>query len=280
MSSRWLGGFGIVCALLVLATPAQAGWSGGSDDEEVYASVTRNASANNVAADSPERGPRCSWRLADWLTIEVDGNGRQFGSYYRDATTRQHVAAPGPGIVALYFVQCPSGNGPGSYRWGSLAEYVDRQALIDAAYDEAVSSVPSPSLNISPGPDVGVPAQLGIWLAVNDPGQVNAFAEVGPVWASVTARFSGVTWDMGNGDTVECAGLGTPYPQGSGTYEQGPCGYTYTQVGDAGVRRVSAIGHWEVQLITSDGVNRMLDPIDRTYEFDYEVYEIVTVVEG
>ena len=125
-----------------------------------------------------------------------------------------------------------------------------------------------------------MPAQLGIWLAVNDPGQVNAFAEVGPVWASVTARFSGVTWNMGNGDVVECAGLGTPYPAGSNTYEQGPCGYTYTRLGDAGVHRVSAVGHWDVQLITSDGVNQALDPIDRTYEFDYEVYEIVTVVEG
>ena len=35
-----------------------------------------------------------------------------------------------------------------------------------------------------------------------------------------------------------------------------------------------------MQLITSDGENRMLDPIDRTFEFDYLVYEIVTVVEG
>ena len=239
------------------------------------------SSANNVPSDSPERGPRCSWRLADWITTELEGGGgRQFGAHYRNAETHEVAAEPGPGVVALYFVQCPYGTGPGSYRWGSLAEYVDRQALIDAAYDEAVSKVPLPSLNISPRPDVGVPAQLGVWLAVNDPGQVNALAEVGPVWASVTARFSGMRWDMGNGDVVECAGLGTPYPEGSGTYEQGPCGYTYTKVGDAGVHRVSAVGHWEVQLITSDGVNQMLDPIDRTYEFDYEVYEIVTVVEG
>ena len=233
-----------------------------------------------MPSDSPERGPRCSWQLADWLTIEVDGGGRQFGSYYRDAETHEVAAAPGPGVVALYLVRCPYGSGAGSYRWGSLAEYVDRQALINAAYDEAVSRCRFRHSIISPGPDVGVPAQLGIWLAVNDPGQVNAFAEVGPVWASVTARFSGMTWNMGNGDVVECAGLGTPYPEGSGTYEQGPCGYTYTKLGDAGVHRVSAVGHWDVQLITSDGVNQSLDPIDRTFEFDYEVYEIVTVVEG
>jgi hypothetical protein len=85
---------------------------------------------------------------------------------------------------------------------------------------------------------------------------------------------------MGNGDVVECEGLGTSYPAGSDTYEQGPCGYTYTRLGDAGVRRVSAVGRWQVQLVTSDGDDRALDPIERTLEFDYQVYEIVTVVEG
>ena len=44
--------------------------------------------------------------------------------------------------------------------------------------------------------------------------------------------------------------------------------------------RVSAVGHWQVQLITSDGENRALEPIVRAFEFDYLVYEIVTVVEG
>jgi hypothetical protein len=252
---------------------------GGSDGESLEAHVKKSSGGSVVASDSPERGPRCSWRLADWLTVRLEGDSRQMGAHYRNAETREFTAEPGPGVVALYFVQCPYGTGPGSYRWGQLAEFVDRQAVIDAAYDEAVSKVPLPSLNISPRPDVGVPAQLGIWLAVNDPGQVNAFAEVGPVWASVTARFTGTTWNMGNGDVVECAGLGTPYPEGSGTYEQGPCGYTYTRVGEAEVHRVSAVGHWQVQLITSDGANQALDPIERTFEFDYEVYEIVTVVE-
>ncbi len=237
-------------------------------------------SANNVDTDAPARGPRCSWRLATWLTRDVDEWNREFGPRYRNAETREEVTAPGPGVTAMYFVQCPYGTGPGSYRWAPVPEHIDRQAVINAAYDEAVAAVPAPSLNISPSPDVGVPAQLGMWLAVDDPGQVNAFAEVGPVWASVTARFTGMTWDMGNGDVVECDGLGTPYPEGSGTYEPGPCGYTYTRVGDAGVHLVRAVGHWQVQLITSDGANQALDPIDRAFEFDYEVYEIVTVVEG
>jgi hypothetical protein len=273
-------GFVSVLLLLTIAATAPTGSGASVDDDSVKAFAEKASAATNVPSDSPARGPRCSWQLVTWGTVGEGGNGRQFGSFYRDTETHERVSEPGPGVAVLYYVRCPYGTGPGSYRWGSLAEHIDRQAVIDAAYDEAVSSVPVPSLNISPPPDAGVPAQLGIWLAVNDPGQVNAFAEVGPVWASVTARFTGVTWNMGNGDVVECAGLGTPYPEGSGTYEQGPCGYTYTRPGDAGVQRVSAVGHWQVQLITSDGVNRLLDPIDRNFEFDYEVYEIVTVVEG
>jgi hypothetical protein len=274
----------IAVAIVLVSTLAGGGVDakfGGSseDDGSIRAFADQQSSSNNVPSNSPARGPRCSWRLANWLVVEVEGTMRR-GAHYRNAETHEIVAAPGPGVVALYWVQCPYGDGTGSFRWGQLAEEIDRQAVIDAAYDDAVSRIPLPALNISPPPDAGVPAQLGIWLAVDDPGQVNAFAEVGPVWASVTARFTGVTWNMDNGDVVECAGVGTPYPMGSGTYEQGPCGYTYTRPGDAGVRRISAIGHWQVQLITSDGEDRMLDPIDRTFEFDYAVYEIVTVVEA
>jgi len=157
---------------------------------------------------------------------------------------------------------------------------VDINALIGAAYERVRAQVPAPSLNISPRPEVGVPAQLGIWLAVDDPGQLNVVAQVGPVWAAATARLTGMTWAMGNGDVVECVGLGTPYPEGSGTYDQGPCGYTYTQVGDAGIRQVTATANWSVQLTTSTGRNEMLDPVTASTTFDYEVYEIVTVVEG
>jgi hypothetical protein len=269
----------LLVAALMVSWPWPQGVDGSHDGRSVKAYASQQSSSNNVPSNSPARGPRCSWQLADWLVVEIEGEVSR-GSHYRNAETHDLVAEPGPGVVALYWVQCPYGEGPGSYRWGQLAQHIDRQAVIDAAYDEAVSRVPLPSLNISPPPDAGVPAQLGVWLAVDDPGQVNAFAEVGPVWASVTARFTGVTWNMGNGDVIECDGVGTPYPLGSGTYEQGPCGYTYTRPGDAGTHRINAVGHWQVQLITSDGENRMLDPIDRTFEFDYAVYEIVTVVEG
>ena len=42
------------------------------------------------------------------------------------------------------------------------------------------------------------------------PGQVSVTASVGPVWATVTARYESTLWEFGNGDSVECDGLGTP----------------------------------------------------------------------
>lgn len=117
---------------------------------------------------------------------------------------------------------------------------------------------------------------LGLWLAVNDRGEANAFAAIGPVWAAVNARFVGMTWDMGNGDVVECSGPGTPYPEGSNQIEQGPCGYTYTKQPPADGYTVTATSHWEVRLTTSDG-REALDPMQNSYTFAYDVDEIITV---
>ena len=63
---------------------------------------------------------------------------------------------------------------------------------------------------MNPDPSVGGIVNIGLWLAVADPGQVSITASVGPVWATVTARYESTTWDFGNGDSMACDGLGTP----------------------------------------------------------------------
>ena len=83
-----------------------------------------------------------------------------------------------------------------------------------------------------------------------------------------------------NGEVVVCDGLGVPYPTGANTFEQGPCGYTYTERPPVDGYTVTVTGHWEVHLATSDGVNQPLDPIDMPYAFPYDVDEIVTVGEA
>lgn len=98
----------------------------------------------------------------------------------------------------------------------------------------------------------------------------------GPAVDIEAARLTGMSWDLGNGDAIECAGLGTAYPIGSNQIEQGPCGYTYTRVSDVGTRQVTATAHYSVQLTTSTGRNEVLDPVAASDTFDYLVYEIVT----
>ena len=124
---------------------------------------------------------------------------------------------------------------------------------------------------------------VGLWLAVEDPGQVSITASVGPVWATVTARYMSTVWDFGNGDSVECEGLGTPIVD-LDTVEQGPCGYTYRATSapeftgtDDLAYHASVTGRWTVTYETSAGGSGTLSPIDRTTPFLYQVREIQTL---
>ena len=142
---------------------------------------------------------------------------------------------------------------------------------------------PEPTLDINPRPDVGGIVNIGLWLAVNDPGRVSITASVGPVWATVIAAYRGTTWTFGNGDSTYCDGLGTPIVD-KNTEDQGPCGYTYrwpsapkfTNTDDLAYHD-TATGHWVITYATSTGRSGTLGPIDRTTEFLYQVREIQTV---
>jgi hypothetical protein len=160
---------------------------------------------------------------------------------------------------------------------------VDEDDLIGSAFEQVSARLPAPSLDMNPDPSVGGFVNLGLWLAVTDPGQVSITASAGPVWATVTARYERTVWSMGNGDAVECEGLGVPIVD-LDTVEQGPCGYTYewpsapkfTGTDDLAYH-ASVTGHWAVSYSTSSGRAGSLEPIARTTEFAYQVREIQTV---
>ena len=128
-----------------------------------------------------------------------------------------------------------------------------------SASQRVTAQMPVPAMNMNPDPSVGGIVNIGLWLAVADPGQVSITASVGPVWATVTARYERTVWEMGNGDWVECAGLGTPIVDWD-TVEQGPCGYTYrwpsapkfTGTDDLAYH-ASVTGHWVITYATSSG---------------------------
>jgi hypothetical protein len=268
------------------ADPNNGNTSGGVTPRgRVYATVSLRGGVVTVVSGpsgATPRGPVCWWTkslfnafdpaLAN-LPTEIVETGTD--GWYFDPATSHYVAEPGPGIETLYYVQCP-GTG-GRYLWVPPTEEIDRGAAISAAYAEMYDDIPGPTLNMNPRPEVGSVVNVGLWLAVDDPGEVSAVAEIGPYWAVTTAHFDGMTWEMGNGDVVDCSGIGVPYPEGANTFDQGPCGYTYTEQPPPDGYTITVTGGWSVQLQTSDGTSNALEPVAMAHSFAYDVNEIVTV---
>ena len=160
--------------------------------------------------------------------------------------------------------------------------------LMPGAYDRAVAQILLPEPALSPPVEVGSLVNFGMWLAVAESEPVTARAQVGAVWAQATATLTSTTFDMGNGDVVECDGAGDPLTPDSplwDTDEQSPvCGYTYewpsapqfTGTGDLAYH-LTVTTHWEVRGTGSDGRNEALGPIDVPFEFTYQVREVQTV---
>ena len=93
-------------------------------------------------------------------------------------------------------------------------------------------SLPSLSINASPSTDsdqlVGLPTWL--WLAEGSWHPITATAAVPGESVTATATPTSVTWNLGDGNTIECLGPGTPYTSTDSPDVPSPtCGYTYTR---------------------------------------------------
>jgi hypothetical protein len=118
-------------------------------------------------------------------------------------------------------------------------------------------NLPSPAINFNPPTNavVNLPTWLWIDAALWHPYAVSA--TVGVVTATATATPTSVTWDLGDGDAVSCAGPGTPYRTDlPSSAQQTSCSYAYptTSQGqpasdgnpDDGAFRVTATVAWQV----------------------------------
>ena len=166
---------------------------------------------------------------------------------------------------------CPDGSG---FTWVDVTVTV--QDAIDDAVDRARRAVPAPQLDVSPPPEAGGIVNLGVWLAVQEQAPVTVRAEAGPHWAEATVTLASTSWDMGNGDVVECEGAGVPIVDLDDPGE-GPCGYTYrasSPENDPFVLSVTAT--WAVSY-RSSGPSGNAGTIDRTATVTYDVDEIQTI---
>ena len=210
-------------AVLLAIEPGAAGADGTADawagDGQV-GSAARGIEAKAAGGTARRRTarPTCTYQLLD----------------EQASATADRFAANGWGA--------PRGDGPGSwYRkictseaGGSAATIVwvpprrtDPRALAEEATDRA--DIPLPELRLSPPVDEAQVVNLPTWLTI-DPAQwrpVTSSATAGGVTATATAVPESVTWSMGNGDRVTCAGPGTVYDPAAGEAAKPGCTYTF-----------------------------------------------------
>lgn len=102
---------------------------------------------------------------------------------------------------------------------------------------------------------VGVPT----WMWAENAtalGTVTDTASVPGLSLTLTAKMTGVTWDMGDGTVVECEGAGTKWSPDLGTGDSPTCGHTYTKQGNY---TVTSTAHWSVTWEASTGENGVID---------------------
>jgi hypothetical protein len=253
--------------------------SANPDKAEINVTASEQTVATGAAGSASSK-PRCSFAAADFAG--TPGVAVDAGVLRRDATdkvTRTDLPA-GENTETLYQRMCGENV---DWVWVSDARVADVAALLASARQSVTAQIPAPATNMNPDPSVGGIVNIGLWLAVRDPGQVSITASVGPAWATVTARYDSTRWNFGNGDSVACPGVGTPIVDWN-VQEQGPCGYTYRWpsapkfTGTQDLRyHASVTGHWVVTYATSKGDGGSLPAIDRTTPFLYKVREIQTV---
>jgi len=150
----------------------------------------------------------------------------------------------GPGAVdALYRppVWIPDGQQPGAAQLPSPAE------LAQMARKQL--RLPTPSIAANPAGDQLVNLPTWMWLS-SGWGQTSATASVPGVSVTAVATPTSVSWSMGDGSTLTCAGAGIPFRAGSDPQAPSPdCGHTYrtssaSQAGQA--FPVVATVHWTV----------------------------------
>lgn len=102
---------------------------------------------------------------------------------------------------------------------------------------------------------VGIPTWM--WAEnANALGTVTDTASVPGLSLTMTAKLSGVTWDMGDGTVIECEGTGTKWSPDLGTGDSPTCGHTYTT---QGTRTVTSTAHWSVTWRASTGQTGVID---------------------
>ena len=253
-----------VVLVVSISAPAHADVSGGVESGSNGSTAEINAKVSTATlSDSPVIST-CKWVVNPPISDVYPTVVRDVSTKTFDNESRTY---------RLYLKACPGL--PDEYVY--IPDVTPRE-VIDQAALALRKKLPTPALALSPSATAGGIVNLGMWLAVQDAGEVSVTAQLGPIWATVRARQRDLTWDMGNGDVVSCTGVGTPIVDAS-TPDAGPCGYIYrrSSAGLPGsVYTVTSTSVWAVSYTSSAGAG-VLGDVPVSNSFGYRVRELQTI---
>jgi hypothetical protein len=220
-------------------------------------------------------GPGSGGGSGEVPVIHIDGQDCLPGGLADPQPPQTEAVWGGHTDGAIYLCEIPAGRG-GMFVVASLIRYWALTAPETLA-QQAVASMQLKAVRVGIVPEarVGSVGLVGMpnWMWVLAPdaqtfGPITRTASAGGWTVSATAKVSSVSWDMGDGRVVTCAGSGTPYDASYGTSSSPDCGHTYTRQGNYTVRATS---HW---VVTWSGIGQAgTIPLDLTQATDVTIGE-------
>ena len=158
--------------------------------------------------------------------------------------------------TATYYV--PDGLPPGT-------SAPDPQSVLDRAIGKLRIPTPQPEV----GPDLSkVAVKVPVWLWIDNADPITVSTTAGPITATVTARLTSTTWQMGEpvdpahpetlAASITCDGAGVAFTPGADS-KKPPCGYTYIwqslpeRTGGSGNWTITVTATWTVDWALSTG---------------------------
>ncbi|GAB3362570.1 hypothetical protein [Amycolatopsis echigonensis] len=138
----------------------------------------------------------------------------------------------------------------------------------------------APDIRLAPpgdsphGATVGFPVWMWTARRPATTGPISKTASAGGISVTVTAALESVTWAMGDGAVVTCAGPGTPFADDQAGRPSPTCGHVYSRSSSPGFS-ISATGHWRIRW--SGAGQGGTDSMDLTSRAQLAVREIRTL---
>jgi hypothetical protein len=226
--------------------------------------------------DGGHSGPQlCSYHDVQWACYDPERGyfNSDVGCYFRPldkqpAEGDQAWEGHKPSEGTVYSKVCPqNGGGQDGLQTAFVSNAPGATPVIDLTVQAKLladrMAFPAPKASVAPKDTAVVKAPVWLWAEGMVAPKPSSLAVPGAS-VTVTAQLNGMTWDFGQGMTVDCATAGTPYDPKYGDAKSPDCGYEFA-VGSGtrqgGVFTGTVTAHWRAHVVITG-------PNAKTFDID------------